>query len=157
MENQKIQSFMHGQGGYWIKWVGNLPAASDMDGVWERQIWSACAILLSLLKTHGKSFDEESLLTLVTETEGILKSRPLTTETISDPTNDIPLSPSNILTMKSNVIMPPPGNFSRPDLYCHKRWHRVQHIANEFWSCWRKEFFQSLQTRNKWQTGKKNF
>ena len=128
-----------------------------MDGVWERQIWSAHAILLSLLKTHGKSLDEELLLTLVTETEGILKSRPLTTETISDPTNDIPLSPSNILTMKSSVIMPPPGNFSRPDLYCHKRWHHVQHIANEFWPCWRKEFFQSLQTRNKWQTGKRNF
>ena len=148
---------MQGQGGAWIKWVRNLPAASRMGGVWERQIGSACAILLSLLKTHGKSLDEESLLTLVTETEGILNSRPFTAETISDPTSDIQLSSLNILTMKSKVIMPPPGNFSRPDLHCPKRWHCVQHIANEFWSCWRKEFLQSLQTRNKWQSGKRNF
>ena len=81
-----------------------------MDGVWERQIRSARAILLSLLKTHGKSLDEESLLTLLTEIEGILNSRPLTTETVSDRTSDIPLSPSNILAMKSKVVMPPPGN-----------------------------------------------
>ena len=134
MENQKIQSFMQGQGGDWIKWVKNPPAASHMGGVFERQIKSACAIVQSFLKTHGKSLDKESLLTLVTKTEGILNSRPLTTETISDPTSDIPLSPSNILTMNSKVVMPPPGNFSRPDLYCHKRWHQVQHIANEFWS-----------------------
>ena len=56
--------------------------------------------------------------------------------------------------MNSKVVMPPPGNFSRPDLYCHKRWHQVQHIANEFWSHWRKEFLQYLQTCNRWQSGK---
>ena len=104
MKNQKIHSFMQGQGVNWINWVRNLPAASHMGGVWERHIRSTCAILLSLLKTHGKSLDEESLLTLVTETGGILNSRPLATETIIGPTSDILLSPSNILTMKSKVI-----------------------------------------------------
>ena len=34
--------------------------------------------LLSPLQTHGKAFEEESLLTLMVETEGILNSRPLT-------------------------------------------------------------------------------
>ena len=33
MENQKIQLFMQGQGGDWIKWVRNLPAASYMGGI----------------------------------------------------------------------------------------------------------------------------
>ena len=45
---------MQGQGGDWIKWVENLPAASHMGGVSERQIRSAHAILLSLLKAHEK-------------------------------------------------------------------------------------------------------
>ena len=141
MENQKIHSFMQGQRVNWINWVRNLPAASHMGDVWERQIRSTCAILLSLLKTHGKSLGEESLLTLVTETEGILNSRPLATETISGPTSDILLSPSNILTMKSKVVMPPLGNFRIPDLHCHKRWCCIQHIPNEFWSCWEMSFF----------------
>ena len=69
----------------------------------------------------------------------------------------MPLSPANLLTMKSKVIMPPPGRFDRPDIYSRKRWRRVQHIANEFWSRWRKEFLSSLQTRQKWNKVKQNF
>ena len=128
-----------------------------MGGIWERQIRSARAILSSHLSTHGKSLDKESLLTLVAETEGILNLWPLTVETISDLISDLPLAQSNILTMKSKVVIPPPGNFSRPDLYCWKRWCRVQYIANEFWSRWRKGYLQSLQSHPKWQGGKRNF
>ena len=109
-------------------------------GIWKKQIRSDSAILSSLLSIHGKSLDEESLLTLVAETEGILNSCPLTVERISDPTSDLPLASSNILTMKSKVVMPPPWNFSRPGLYFWKRWRRVQHIAIEFCSRWRKEY-----------------
>ena len=122
-----------------------------MRGVWQRQIKSARSILSSLLSTHGKLLDEESLLTLVAETEGILSSGPLTVETISDPTSDLPLAPSNILTMKLKVAMPQPGDFSRPDLYCWKRWRRVQHIPTEFSSRWKKKYLQSLQPSTKWQ------
>ena len=45
----------------------------------------------------------------------------------------------------------------RPDLYCRRRWRRVQHIANEFWSHWRKEYLQSLQERQEWNTRRRNF
>ena len=75
-------------------------------------------------------------------------------ETISDPTSELPLSPANILTMKSKVVMPPPGEFSKPDLYCQKRWRHIQHVTNEFWLRWRKEFLQLLQERKKWQDKK---
>ena len=90
------------------------------------------------------------------ETEGILNSRPLTVEMISDSSSELPLSPANILTLKSKVVMPPPGEFSKPDLYCRKRWRCIQHVINEFSSHWRKEFLQLLQER-KWQDKKRNF
>ena len=64
-----------------------------MGGVWERQIRSDRSILLSLIQTHGRSLDQESLATLMAETEGILNSRPLATGNISDPTSSLPLSP----------------------------------------------------------------
>ena len=43
--------------------------------------------------------------------------------------------------------MPPPGEFNRPDIYFRKRWKRVQHLSNEFWSRWRKELLLSLHER----------
>lgn len=54
--------------------------------------------------------------------------------------------PNYLLLMKSKLIIPPPGS----DLYCRKRWRWIQYLANEFWSRWRREYFQNLQVRNKW-------
>ena len=76
-----------------------------MGGIWEHQIRSARAILNSLLETHGHSLDEESLQTLMTETEAIINSRPLTVETINDGQSPMPISPNNILTMKTKVVV----------------------------------------------------
>ena len=99
----------------------------------------------------------ESLLTLMTEVEGILNSGPLTVEMMNGSSSFQPLAAANILTMKSKVVMPPPAKFPRPDLYCRRRWGRVQHTANEFWSRWRKKYLQSLQERQKWNTWRRNF
>ena len=106
---------------------------------------------------HRKSLDDESLLILITEIEGILNSRPLTVEMINDPTSFQPLAPANTLKMKSKIVMPPPGKFQRPDLYCRRRWRWVQHISNEFWSRWWKKYLQSLEERQKWNTWRRNF
>ena len=71
----------------------------------------------------------------------------MTTETINDVQSHVPLSPSNLLMMKSKVVMPPPGSFGPADVYCRKCWRRTQHIVNEFWARWHKEFIQTLQER----------
>ena len=128
-----------------------------MGGVWKRQIRTARGILDRLLKTHSQSLNDEALKTLMAEVESIINFRPLTVETLIDINSHIPLSPSNLLTMKTNVVMPPPGVFTKPDLYSRRRWRRVQHIADEFWHRWRKEFLQSLQTRQKWNDKRRNF
>jgi hypothetical protein len=138
-------------------WKRNPPAASHMGGVWERQIGSARAILSALLKTHGNILDDELFRTLLTEVESIINSRPLTVETLSDSHELLPISPNNLLTMKHKVIMPPPGCFQRTDIYCRRRWRRVQHLANEFWSRWQKEYLATLQPRSKNNIKKRNF
>ena len=61
------------------------------------------------------------------------------------------------MTMKTIVVMPPPGTFQGVDLYWKERWRRAQHITNEFWSRWRKEFLTSLQTWMKWNETRRNF
>lgn len=49
----------------------------------------------------------ESIHALLFEVEAIVQSRPMTTETISDIENDIPLLPANLLTVKSKLILTP--------------------------------------------------
>ena len=111
-------------------------------------------ILNSLLKTHAGSLTDESLQTLLVEVKAVVNSHPLTTETINDVTSLIPLSPMNLLTIKSKIVMPPPGIFVSPDKYCRKHWRRD--ICNEFWNRWRKEVLLSLQSRTKWNIPTRN-
>ena len=85
------------------------------------------------LKDYGASLSDKSLRTLLVEVEAIVISTPLTTDLLSDVNSLIPLSPINLLTMKSKVMMPPPAVFSTPDTSSCKHWRRVQHISNEFW------------------------
>ena len=103
-----------------------------MGRVWERQIKSARNILSSLLRTHSRSLDEESLNTLFTEVKATFTSRPLVVENINDANSEVALSPSHLLTMKSKVVTPPPDVFGTPDLYCKKCWKQVQHVSNKF-------------------------
>ena len=114
MDHQKIKNYLQGNSTDWILWHKNPPGASHMGGVQERQIRTTRGILEGLLKTHGQSLNDEALRTLMAEVESIINSRPLTVETLSDINSQIPLSPSNLLTMKTNV-MPPPGVFKKPD------------------------------------------
>ena len=37
------------------------------------------------------------------------------------------------------------------------RWRRVQHIGNEFWKRWRKEFLSTLQSREKLNKNRREF
>jgi len=140
----------------WIILKTNVPHASHMGGVWERQIRSVRNVLNALLEHHSTQLDDESLTTLMVEAEAIVNSRPLTTESASSPGNLHPLTPNQLLTMKSKVLLPPPGSFERPDLYSRKRWRRVQHLANEFWLRWRKEYLQTLQQRHRWTKPRRN-
>nr|XP_054763857.1 uncharacterized protein LOC129270511 [Lytechinus pictus] len=108
------------------------------------------SVLDTLLYQSGRQLDDESLRTLMCEAAAIINSRPLTVTHLNDPTYPAPLTPNHLITMKSKVFLPPPGNFQNADIYSRKRWRRVQHLINEFWSRWRKEFLQNLQVRQKW-------
>ena len=138
-----------------IDWKFNPPAASHMGGVWERQIRTTRRILDTLLHEHGRRLDDESLQTLMCEVESIINSRPLTVIS-SDVKDPYPLSPNQILTMKTSIVLPPPGKFQRNDVYMRRRWRRVQYLCNLFWSRWKREYLPTLQERAKWNKIKRN-
>ena len=134
----------------------NPPSASHMGGVWERQIRSVRSVLGAILGQSGARLDTSSLRTLMYEVTAIVNSRPLTTETLETAEGPLPLTPNHLLTMKSGIIMPPPGNFVREDLYLKRRWRRVQYLVDVFWTRWKKEYLHTLQARGKWQRQQRN-
>ena len=155
MDHGKVRDFLLTKNCDWIVFERNPPLSSHMGGVWERQIRSVRSILASLLRTHAARLNGESLRTLFVEVEAIINSRPLTVETLSDESVE-PLTPNHLLTMKSKVVLPPPGTFEEADIYCRKRWRTVQHLSNQFWDRWRKEYLLNLQERQKWTEVQRN-
>ncbi|KAK3724979.1 hypothetical protein QZH41_017459, partial [Actinostola sp. cb2023] len=156
MDQDKIKNKLLEDSCDWFTFKMNVPAASHMGGVWERQIRTVRNVLSSLLQSNGAQLDDESLRTLMCEVEAIVNSRPLTINQLTDPDSPSPLMPNHLLTMKTKVVLSPPGVFQSADLYCRKRWRRVQHLANEFWTRWRKEFLLNLQHRQKWTRPRRN-
>ena len=134
MDQQKIKTKLLEEQCDWFSFKMNVPAASHMGGVWERQIRSVRNVLSSLLQDNGRQLDDESLRTLMCEAEAIVNSRPLTVNQLADPDSPSPLTPNHLLTMKTKVVLAPPGAFQPADVYCRKRWRRVTHLANEFWT-----------------------
>lgn len=132
------------------EFIMNVPFANHMGGVWERQIRTLRNVLTTVLDQSSKRLDSTSLRTLLYEVMAIVNSRPLTVEHLNDPLGPEPLTPNHILTMKSMIIEPPPGEFIKEDLYLRKQWRRVQYLANSFWSHWKKVYLLNLQHRQKW-------
>lgn len=120
-----------------------------MGGSWERRIRTVRNVRTALLSRHGLQHDDESLRTFMIEAQEIGNCRPLAVNDLTFPECLEPLSPSQLLTMKSTVVLLPPGSLQQADIYSRKRWRRVQYLANEFWHKWETEFLQSLQARQK--------
>ena len=157
LNQESIKGFLSKQGCDWIKFTTNVPHASHMGGAWERLIRTVRSVLSALLRDHGTQLDDESLRTLMTETECVVNSRPLTVSNLTEPNTLEPITPNHLLTCKAEVVLQPPGTFDRPDLYSRKRWRRIQYLTNQFWLRWRKEYSNMLQCeRKKWTHERRN-
>jgi hypothetical protein len=151
LDADKIARFLMQKQG---EFVINAPCSSHAGGVWERQIRSIRNILDSTLSlSHGR-LDDASLRCLFYEAMMIVISRPLTAID-SDPNSET-ITPNHLVTMKSSIPLPPPGNFVKEDIYARKRWRRIQYFMEQFWSRWRKEYLLNLSKRQIWVKPRRN-
>ena len=134
----------------------NIPSSSHMGGIWERQIKSIRSVLSGILDQYPCRLDSSSLRTFLYEAMAVVNSRPICVLNVNDPMIE-PLTPNMLLTHKSKVILPPPGEFVETDVYSRRRWRNVQFLTNEFWSRWRHEYLGNLTQRQKWQKASRNY
>ena len=113
MNQDHVQDYLLRNGCEWIPFKLNVPHSSHMGGTWERMIRSVRNALEPLLLQAGSQLDDETLRTLLTEVECIINSRPLSVD--------------NLCGAEAPEL-PPPGKFQRADMYCCRRWRRVQYL-----------------------------
>ena len=155
LDHDQIRSFLLELNADWcISFKRNPPYASHFGGIFERQIRSARAVLNGILLKQGEILNDESLCTVLCEVECVLNSRPLTVDTLEDPMSLQPLTPNTLLTHKTKIVIPPLPDTSFAT--SRKYWKRSQHLINEFWNRWKKEYLQSLQERSKWRRKRRN-
>ena len=130
LDDEQIFQFLHKEGYDFFKFKPNVPSASHMGGVWERQIRTIRSVLARLLQQHGTHLDDEALGTFMFEVTAIVNSRTLSVENLNDPLSKPSVTSNHLLTSK--VILPPLGKFLSPDLYTHDGRRRIQYMANEF-------------------------
>lgn len=147
-----VSTFLHESGSTWIL---NAPHSSHMGGVWERMIGVARRILDAiLLSTKVKTLTHETLTTFMAEVCAIMNARPIA-EISSDPESPLILSPSILLTGKVDYLPVVSHSLDIRDIY-RAQWKHVQVLADLFWSYWKKDYLQGLQSRRKWKNNQRN-
>lgn len=142
-EAETIQRTSSAEG---INWHLGVPSAPHQHGLWEAGVKSVKYHLHRVMGERALTYEE--MLTLVTQIEGILNSRPLTT--IPTDTDDLqPLTPAHFLIGGPILSIPEPdyqdANIGRLD-----RWQLIESKKQAFWRRWHKEFITRMQHRPKW-------
>ncbi|GFU06404.1 integrase catalytic domain-containing protein [Trichonephila clavipes] len=133
-----------------IEWSFISPRSPNWGGLWEANIKS--------LKYHFKrvagnsKFSYEELLTLITQIEAILNSRPLTP--LSSDVDDL-----EVLTPAHFLIGRPITAIVEPSLLqCESNrlnvWQRITKSVQTIWKRWSLSYLNSLQQRKKWIVNK---
>ncbi|XP_039315197.1 uncharacterized protein LOC120359860 [Solenopsis invicta] len=142
---QKIVDFMALEK---IKWHFIPPRAPHMGGIWEAAIKSTKFHLKRIIGEASLKHDE--LLTLLTQVEAILNSRPLTPLS-NDPSDLNALTPAHFLIGCPITAYPEPSLETLP-INKLSRWQRVEKLKQHFWRRWVKEYLHTCQSRTKWNT-----
>lgn len=123
-----------------MKWKFIPPGAPHMGGAWERLVRSVKTALGATL--HQKVLKEETLLTLLTEAEHSINSRPLTHVSV-DPMDPEALTPNHFLIGSSSGL-PHTGPCEEAS---RKHWRAAQALADHFWRRWVDEYLPTLVPR----------
>lgn len=131
-----------------INWHFNPPSSPHFGGLWESNIKS---VKTHLIRVVGKCvLTYEELYTLLTRTEAIVNSRPLTAIS-SDPNDLEALTPGHFLTLES-LNAPPEPDITLVPSNRLSRWQLLTQMQQHLWSRWSREYLHTLHQRTKWHS-----
>ena len=139
-----------------FRWKFNPPAASHQGGVFERMIGLVRSCLRCTMEDVSyRTPDDEGLLTMLKEIEGILNSRPLLPAGLDADSYDV-LTPAQILQPGTPAVPQALREYTTSDAlrrgYRATQWH-----VDEFWRRFSSGYIPLLQKRAKWLKPHRNF
>ena len=145
MDNAKINENLRRKS---IHWEFNPPESPHMGGVWVRMVRSVKTTLNAIIMNEVIVLNDYTLMTVLTEVEAIVNSRPLTP--VSDDATDLEaLTPNHFIMGRASTLLPTCLTYD-DNVTPRKRWEQVQSITQQFWDRWRREYLPTLTIRNKW-------
>ena len=114
------------------------------------QVWRSASFLKRFFPVNIREFSGTSILKNICERMLLSRSSKCSNKSTAIVTWEHP-------NHKSKIVSPPPGAFSKPDIYCRKGWQCIQDICNEFPSQCKEKYLQSFQEFQKWEDKKRNF
>ncbi|XP_055542695.1 uncharacterized protein LOC129728288 [Wyeomyia smithii] len=129
------------------KWVFIPPSAPHMGGSWERMVRSVKSAMEAA--NVGQKLNDEGLLTLAIEAEGIVNSRPLTYLPLDSEEAEA-LTPNHFLLGSSSGVRQPAAEPTDNIFKLRNAWSQVQHQMDMFWKRWLREYLPTLTRRTKW-------
>ncbi|XP_049318369.1 uncharacterized protein LOC125780328 [Bactrocera dorsalis] len=142
-ESTSIASLLLNDG---TQWQFNPPAAPHMGGKWEAAVKSIKFHLTRAIGDTSYSLDE--IMTLLTQIEAILNSRPL--EPLSDDPEDLAaLTPGHFLIGQALTTLPEP-TLQPINIARLSRWQMIQHQLQRFWKHWSTSYLQRQLATTKW-------
>ncbi|GFW60813.1 uncharacterized protein TNCV_2672341 [Trichonephila clavipes] len=146
---EKLSSYLSSEG---ISWNFMPPRAPNFGGLWDAGVKSFKFYLKRAVGNLNMTLEE--FLTIITQIEGILNSRPITP--LSEDFDDL-----EVLTPGHFLIGRPITSISEPNLLDKtentlSRWQKLTKIVQHIWTKWSRDYLNNLQQRNKWQFHKDN-
>ena len=139
-----------------VKWRFNLERAPLWGAFFERLIHCVKRCLKKILKNAKLSYEE--LLTIVTEVECVLNSRPLTYMSSDD--LEEPLTPSHLMTGRRLLSIPDEivvaeEETSEVSLLTRRRRYLLL-LLSHFWRRWKREYVEELREHHRAKNGTSN-
>ncbi|XP_058839534.1 uncharacterized protein LOC131695018 [Topomyia yanbarensis] len=129
------------------KWTFNPPSAPHMGGVWERMVRSVKEALRAL--DDGRKLNDEILLTVLTEAECFINSRPLTYMP-QESAGEEAITPNHFILGSSSAAHDPLRTPVDWAAALRSSYQRSQYLSEAVWNRWLKEYFPTLNKRPKW-------
>ncbi|XP_062708625.1 uncharacterized protein LOC134288285 [Aedes albopictus] len=129
------------------QWRFSPPSAPHMGGIWERMVRSVKQVMSEL--NGGRRLNDETLLTVISEAEEIVNSRPLV-YLPQDSMHAEALTPNSFVRGVTSCLDNPGISPTNQAEALRNAYKRLQITADALWKRWIHEYLPGLNHRSKW-------